>query len=273
MRKGQSCRYVEVSRTKAKPAATNPYWPLAAGVIVLVLAMALVKHSGWRGHRSPVTNFKIQFQYMNEISDDFQKQYKSAIAHVCSKWRAENQTQSLRTLQKELMELGHFQSARVSMTAPQMIHISVLTGERLFDVSPSLLARLDASTDFKAMGRVPLPSETEALSLPVLDVSTSSGLSTAIQVFKHAKLHGWSSFIDEIREPKPNQIELIVTDGSGTQGLIDFRSTPSHEAGTEPVFTLKLKILDRQAMVYRSLTPGGGHWRIEPRGMVRRPAA
>ena len=272
MPKVHSSRYVEVSRTKAQ-SATNPYWPLAAGTIVMLLAMAMVKHSGWRGHRAPVTDFQVQFQHQDENSAAFQQQYKSAIAQACWEWRTSDQTQNLQTLQSQLMGLGHFQSAKISIAAPQTIHISVVTGERLFDVTPSLLANSDASSDFKALGGIPLPSEVEALSLPVLDVSTSSGLSTAIQVLAHARSQGWSSFIDEIREPAPNQIELVVTDGSGTQGLVDFRSTPSHEAGTEPVFALKLKILDKQAMVYRSLTPGGGHWRIEPRGMVRRPSA
>ena len=272
MPKVQSCRYVEVIHTKAK-AISNPHWPLAAGTIVMVLAMAIVKHSGWRGHRAPVTDFQVQFRHHEKNSAAFQQQYKSAIAQACWKWCASDQTQSLQTLQSQLMELGHFQSAKVSIAAPQMIHISVVTGERLFDVTRSLLAGSEASTDFKEMGGVPLPSEVEAMSLPALDVSTSSGLSTAIQVFAHARSQGWSSFIDEIREPAPNQIELVVTDTSGTQGLVDFRSTPSHEAGTEPVFASKLKILDKQAMVYRSLTPGGGHWRIEPRGMVRQPAA
>ena len=51
-----------------------------------------------------------------------------------------------------------------------MVHISVVTGERLFDVTPSLLAGSEASTDFKALGGI-LPAEVEALSLPVLDVS------------------------------------------------------------------------------------------------------
>lgn len=272
MPKVRSCRYVEVSRSKVKP-ATISYWPLAAGIIVMVLAMAMVKHSGWRGHRAPVTDFQVKFQHQDENSAAFQQQYQSAIAHACWKWRTSDRTQNLQTLRNLLMELGHFQSAKISIAEPQMIHISVVTGERLFDVTPSLLAGSKASTDFKARGVIPLPSEVEALSLPVLDVSTGSGLSTAIQVFTHARSQGWSSFIDEIREPAPNQIELVVTDGSGTQGLVDFRSTPSHEAGTEPVFALKLKILDKQAMVYRSLTPGGGYWRIEPRGMVRRPAA
>ena len=272
MPKVQSCRYVEVSRTKAK-SATNPYWPLAAGTIVMLLAMAMVKHSGWHGHRAPVTDFQVQFQHQDEHSAAFQQQYKSVIAQACWEWRTSDQTQNLQTLQNQLMELGHFQSAKIAIAAPQMVHISVVTGERLFDVTPSLLAGSEASTDFKARGGIPLPAEVKALSLPVLDVSTSSGLSTAIQVFAHARAQGWSSFIDEIREPNPNQIELLVTDNSGTQGLVDFRSTPSHEAGTEPVFALKLKILDKQAMVYRSLTPGGGHWRIEPRGMVRRPSA
>ena len=272
MPKVHSSRYVEVSRTKAQ-SATNPNWPLAAGSIVMLLAMAMVKHSGWHGHRAPVTNFRVQFQHQDKNSAAFQQQYNSAIEQACWEWRTSDQTQNLQTLQNQLMELGHFQSAKIAIAAPQMAHISVVTGERLFDVTPSLLAGSEASTDFKARGGIPLPAEVKALSLPVLDVSTSSGLSTAIQVFAHAKAQGWSSFIDEIREPNPNQIELVVTDNSGTQGLVDFRSTPSHEAGTEPVFASKLKILDKQAMVYRSLTPGGGHWRIEPRGMVRRPSA
>ena len=272
MPKVQSCRYVEVRRTKGKSAA-NPYWSLAAGTIVMVLAMAMVKHSGWHGHRDPVTDFRVQFQHLDENSGVFHQQYKSAIAHACWEWRTKDQTQNLQTLQSQLMELGHFQSAKVSINKPQMIDISVVTGERFFDLTPSLLAGSEATKNLKALGCIPLPSEAESLSLPVLNVSTSSGLSTAIRVFEHARSQGWSSFIDQIREPKPNQIELVVTDSSGTQGLVDFRSTPSHESGTEPVFALKLKILDKQAMVYRSLTPGGGHWRIEPRGMVRRPAA
>ena len=191
MPKVQSCRYVEVSRTKAQ-SATNPYWPLAAGTIVMLLAMAMVKHSGWHGHRAPVTDFQVQFQHQDENSAAFQQQYKSAIAQACWEWRTSDQTQNLQTLQNQLMELGHFQSAKIAIAAPQMVHISVVTGERLFDVTPSLLAGSEASTDFKALGGIPLPAEVEALSLPVLDVSTSSGLSTAIQVFAHARAQGWS---------------------------------------------------------------------------------
>ena len=121
-------------------------------------------------------------------------------------------------------------------------------------------------------GLRPLPEETETLGLPKLETTTSAGFLSALEIFRHAQVQGWSAHIQEIREPKPNQLEFVVLDESGTHGTVDFRSTPSHEASTEPIFALKLKILDKQAMVYRSLTPGGGQWRIEPRGMVRRPS-
>ena len=273
MPRAQSCRYVEVSRAKAKPATNHNYWPLAAGTIVLMLAIAVVNHSGWTGHRSPVMTFAVDCKHMDDRSRAFQPQYQAAIGEVVRKWRSNDNAQNLQTLHRQIMRLGHFKSARVSIAAPQSITISALTGERLFDVDPSFLAESIAPTNFQVSGFVPLPSESKALSLPVLDVSTSNGFSTAIDVFEHARAQGWSAFIEQIREPQPNQIELVVSDASGTQGLVDFRSTPAHEAGTEPLFALKLKILDKQAMVYQSLTPGGGHWRIEPRGMVRRPAA
>ena len=242
----------------------------------MLLAMAMVKHSGWHGHRAPVTYFHVQFQHQDKNSAAFQQQYKSAIEREVGRKCTSDQTQNLQTLQNQLMELGHFQSAKIAIAAPQMVHISVVTGERLFDVTPSLLAGSDSLHQlYFEWAASPWPRRSrKPLSLPVLDVSTKQRpLNCRTSLLQHAKAQGWSSFIDEIREPNPNQIELLVTDASGTQGLVDFRSTPSHEAGTEPVFALKLKILDKQAMVYRSLTPGGGHWRIEPRGMVRRPSA
>lgn len=273
MPKAQSSRYVEVNRTKGKSAANQTYWPMAAGTIVIMLAMAVVNHSGWKGHRSPLTGFRIECKHVNDNSSAFRQQYLDVVGEVVRNWRANDKAQNLQTLQRQIMNLGHFRSAKVWIAAPRSISISVLTGERIFDFNPSSMAKSAGPTSFTLAGLVPLASESEALSLPVLDVRTSHGFSTAIEVFQHAKAQGWSSFIKKIREPQLNQIELVVSDASGVQGLVDFRSTPTHEAGTEPLFALKLKILDKQAMVYRSLTPGGGHWRIEPRGMVRRPAA
>ena len=239
----------------------------------MMLAVAVVNHSGWSGQRSPVKGFRVNCEHRDENSRAFRPQYKSVIGEVVREWGATDPTQNLQRLQQQIMNLGHFESAKVSIMAPEEITISVLTGERLFDVNPSFVAKSHSLTNFQLSGLVPLPSESEALSLPTLDVRTNTGLSTAIEVLNHAEAQGWSAFIEQIREPKPNQLELVVLDASGTHGLVDFRSTPTHEAGTEPLFEMKLKILDTQAMVYRSLTPGGGHWRIEPRGMVRRPSA
>ncbi len=273
MPKGQSSRYVEVSRKKAKPATRQTYWPLAAGTIVMMLAVAVVNHSGWRGQRGSITGFRVSYRHIEDQSGAFQTQYQEVIKKVVDNWWASDPTQSVRSLQDKLMRLGHFRSAKVSIVSPHTLDISVLTGERLFDVNPMFIAEALGPTTPELSGHIPLPSETEALGLPTLEVTTTSGFQTAVDVFEHAKTQGWATYIQQIREPRPNQLELVVSDGSGTQGLVDFRNTPSHEAGSEPLFALKLKILDKQAMVYRSLTPGGGHWRIEPRGMVRRPAA
>lgn len=273
MPKVQSSRYVEVNRTKGKSPTNPTYWPMAAGTIVMMLAMAVVNHSGWKGHRSPLATFRIECKHVDDKSSNYREDYQNVIGEVVRKWRYNDKAQNLQTLQRQIMNLGHFQSAKVWIATPRSISISVLTGERIFDVDPSFLSKSTGSTNFTLNGFVPLASESKDLSLPVLDVSTNHGFSTAVEVLQHAKAQGWSSFIEEIREPQSNQIELLVSDASGVQGLVDFRSTPTHEAGTEPLFALKLKILDKQAMVYRSLTPGGGKWRIEPRGMVRRPAA
>lgn len=273
MPKDQSSRYVEVKRTKGKHATNQTYWPMAAGTIVIMLAMAVVNHSGWKGHRSSLTAFRIECKHVDNNSSAFQQQYQNVIGKVVRNWRVNDKAQNVQTLHRQIMNLGHFQSAKVWIATPRSVSISVLTGERIFDVDASFVSKSTARTNLTLAGFVPLASESKALSLPVLDVSTSHGFSTAIEVLQHAKAQGWSSFIEEIREPQSNQIELVVSDASGVQGLVDFRSTPAHEAGTEPLFALKLKILDKQALVYQSLTPGGGKWRIEPRGMVRRPAA
>jgi hypothetical protein len=262
-----------VTRKKAKPGTSKTYWPLAAGTIVMMLAVAVVNHSGWRGQHGSITGFRISYRHIEEQSSAFQPHYQEVIANTVDHWWATDPTQSIQSLQARLMGLGHFKSAKVSIASPETLDISVLTGERLFDFNPLFADESWPESTSDLSGFIPLPSETEAMGLPTLEVTTASGFQAAVEVFAHAKARGWSTYIQQIREPRPNQLELVVLDGSGTQGWVDFRSTPSHEAGTEPLFALKLKILDKQAMVYRSLTPGGGHWRIEPRGMVRRPAA
>ena len=71
MPKVHSSRYVEVSRTKAQ-SATNPYWPLAAGSIVMLLAMAMVKHSGWKGTVALAT-FRIECKHVDDKSSNYRR--------------------------------------------------------------------------------------------------------------------------------------------------------------------------------------------------------
>ena len=267
MPKAHSSRYLTVSRKKADFEKPNPYWPLAAGTIVMLLAVAVVNHSGWSGHKSDVTTFRITFKHEAGESEAFRPNYRELVQKVIMNWTFEDPNQDLTSLQYRVMQLGHFSSTTVTINSPGELGIFVTTGPRVFDFEHQ-----QTNHAHEVAGLRPLPEETEALGLPKLETTTSAGFLSALEIFRHAQVQGWSAHIQEIREPKPNQLEFVVLDESGTHGTVDFRSTPSHEASTEPIFALKLKILDKQAMVYRSLTPGGGQWRIEPRGMVRRPS-
>ena len=142
----------------------------------MLLAMAMVKHSGWHGHRAPVT-------YSMSISSTKIKlaafsSNKAAIEQACMEGTSD-QTQNLQTLQNQLMELGHFQSTKTAITAPQMVHISVVTGERLFDVTPLLAG--SRPHRFQSVGGI-LPAEAKAAVASSSDVSTSAPLNCDVCV-------------------------------------------------------------------------------------------
>ena len=184
MPKVQSSRYVEVNRTKGKSPTNPTYWPMAAGTIVMMLAMAVVNHSGWKGHRSPLATFRIECKHVDDKSSNYREDYQNVICEVVRKWRHNDKAQNLQTLQRQIMNLGHFQSAKVWIATPRSISISVLTGERIFDVDPSFLSKSTGSCTLN--GFVPWLLNRKTC-LFRFGRQHKPWFSTAVEVLQHAK--------------------------------------------------------------------------------------
>ena len=100
----------------------------------MLLAVAVVNHSGWSGHKSDVTTFRITFKHEAGESEAFRPNYRELVQKVIMNWTFEDPNQDLTNLQCRVIQLGHFSSTTVTINSP-----GELGSELLADSGPSEL--------------------------------------------------------------------------------------------------------------------------------------